>query len=491
MSNLAELSLSGRLRFLAKDAVIYGIASSFNKMLALISFPLLARHFSVSDYGAIDLLNTVVLILTLLVVFGQDSAVARYFYEDTTLAYRQQVVSQSLFLQGVLAAVLVPALIMASSRIGKNFRLGPDGAFLLILVSIQVPFFLLINFSQNLLKWNYQRGRFIFISVGSALATVIAFVCGVASSDFQLVDVFVIYVLVRAFFGVLGLYWVRHWLDWPRGLGRLKEMLPFAIPYGILGLLLAALPFLERGIVYSSLGGHNLGLFAAGAKVAMLILLPITAFEMAWGPFSMSIFKHEDAARTYRWTFNSLLVALLVLVMIFSAVGERVVVLLGSHRYEGAGIVVFALAMGLAIQGLSSVLGIGSVITKRSMLKLPGYAAMIAVAAASIPFLVSCYGIAGAALGSMAGYFVKTLIEAWLSHRAYPIGFAYTRAGLIVLVAICFGIGHMLTFGRFVWYGVSVIPLVGAGVILTLGWYYFLEAGERARIISLVRRSPR
>jgi O-antigen/teichoic acid export membrane protein len=39
---------------LFKDTFLYGGAAAFNKALSLITFPILARYFSVSEFGALD-----------------------------------------------------------------------------------------------------------------------------------------------------------------------------------------------------------------------------------------------------------------------------------------------------------------------------------------------------------------------------------------------------------------------------------------------------
>jgi len=53
------LSHAGRLKFLARDSVVYGGAAAISRAFALITFPLLAQHFSVADYGIIDLFSIV------------------------------------------------------------------------------------------------------------------------------------------------------------------------------------------------------------------------------------------------------------------------------------------------------------------------------------------------------------------------------------------------------------------------------------------------
>ena len=74
-----KLGQAERFKFLLNDSLVYGLGGALNKVLALFTFPLLARHFSVEQFGVIDLLNTSVVLLVTLLVFGQDSAVARFF----------------------------------------------------------------------------------------------------------------------------------------------------------------------------------------------------------------------------------------------------------------------------------------------------------------------------------------------------------------------------------------------------------------------------
>ena len=106
-NNLGQLD---RLKFLLNDAFVYGMGGSLNQLLALFTFPLLARHFGVEQFGVIDLLNTSVVLVVTFLVFGQDSAVARFFYDDDNSSRRRQVVSQSLAFQIIIFSIVIPIL---------------------------------------------------------------------------------------------------------------------------------------------------------------------------------------------------------------------------------------------------------------------------------------------------------------------------------------------------------------------------------------------
>ena len=483
MTTLAG-SVGARLRFLAKDSVIYGLGAALNKAITLITFPLLARHFSVQDFGIIDLLNTLVVLVITVLVFGQDSAVARYFYEHDEPAKRRQVVSQSFVFQLGILALVVPCMLMLSGPLSTLLKVGEDGETVVRLMILQVPFFLLINFSQGILKWTFRRWQFLFISVGSTVGTLTGLLLAIEFSDLSVVDLFTIYLVVRAVFGLVGVWFVGQWITWPTGLDHLRQLIPFAVPFGIVCVISSMLPFIERNAVVAMIGAEALGIFAAGAKVAMLIGIVINAFETSWGPFSLSIYREHDAARTFRAVLKVVAVGLCGATLLLSAIGDVLVVLLGSSKYAGAGQVVFALTMALAIQSIGAVTEVGIVFSKRSHLKLYAYGLGLVVAVVAIPLLGARFGVAGVAWGSLTGYICKTVFEAWLAQRAHHIQWQFAGPVCICVLTLAIGLAHQAWFDQAVLFGVRWIPVAGLSMLVALVWFVMLDSNDRTRLLQ-------
>jgi O-antigen/teichoic acid export membrane protein len=326
-----------------------------------------------------------------------------------------------------------------------------------------------------------------FISVGSIVATVIGLVVGIVFFDFGITEVFVVYLLTRGVFCILGLWWVREWLRIPDGWDRLREMLPFAAPFGVICVLSALLPFMERNMVQSILGSEELGLYAAGAKVGMLIALPINAFEIAWGPFSLSIFKEKDATASYRLILRCYSVLIFAMVLALTALGEPLLRVLGSMRYEGGGVVVFAVAMGLAVQALGSITSIGIVLSKKSYLKIYGYSVMIVVASIAIPLLARTFGFAGVAWGSLMANFAKTVLETWMAERVYPVAWGFTAPLALGTITLLVGVLYLATYEDMRMFNISLTPLLGIAVLLITTWSVILDSALRSRIMVLIR----
>ncbi len=85
--------------------------------------------------------------------------------------------------------------------------------------------------------------------------------------------------------------------------------------------------------------------------------------------------------------------------------------------------VVPALALALAIQGIAGSARSAHAV-KRAYLQLPAYAAFLVVGATAMWLLAVPFGLAGVAVGVLAGYTVKAVVATWLGQRAYPLSWS-------------------------------------------------------------------
>lgn len=481
------LSTRGRLQFLIKDSMLYGGAAALNKAFALITFPLLARHFSVVDYGLIDFFTVLVSLLATFFIFGQDSAVARFFYEYKDNETRRQLISQSLVLQILFVMAVFPLIWLSAGTLASSLSDAPAAELLLKLILFQVPFLVLINFSQNLLKWTFSRSRFLIISLGSVVLNVSILLIAVLVFNIGVAGVFVVSLAVQIFAGMLGVYFIRHWLIMPRNFGYLRELVPFAIPFGVIGCIATFTPALERSLTNSLLGSHELGLYAAGAKIAMLVSLVPQAFQTAWGPFSLAIYKEPDAVYTYNWVLKGFAMGVCIGVLLLSAIAQPVILLLVSERYAGAVIVVFPLAMGLAIQAISWITEIGIGISKKSYLNLYSYAIRLIVTSLAIFSMTKGLGLAGVALGVMVGYLATAIIASWLAQRSYPLPWEFRPVIGMIAGSMAIGLlGAWASAVLSIGIGAAVYG-TGAIAVMATGWFLLFSTEDRRRIVSEMR----
>lgn len=486
-NSAAGLANRGRLAFLLRDSGIYGLAAALSKAVSLITFPVLAKTLTVEEFGAFDYLLILASLFTTIFVFGQDSAVARYFYEYEDKDCRQQLISQSLSFQLLVLLLFLPVILFLTAQITNGISTIDEVKEAFAIVVLQLPFLLIINFSQNLLKWTFQRAKFLILSIGFAISHASVLVTVIVFFQAGILEAMLVGLVTGMLFGTLGLFFVREWLARPRGIGLLIEMLPFAIPYGVICVAAAFVPSLERSITASMLGAEALGIYAVAAKLAMLIALITSAFQTAWGPFSLSIYKQPYAGYTFNCVFKIISIVMCVICLFLALLAQPLITVLATERYLMAKVIVFPLAMGLGIQAMSWITEVGIGISKRSYLAIYPYMASILVTYICMNLLVPVLGLIGVGLSVLLSYVFRAIMASWLAQRVYPICWQYLPVVVLVAMTVIGGLLSLWTGQHLGPVSANLVLAVTIFLVLVIGWMVLLTQEERAQVRTLLR----
>ena len=88
-----KLSVKEKVKFLFRDSLFFGGLKAVSMLFPLLTIPILTRYFSVENYGLYDSLIVLANLVAAFLVFGQDSAVARWFYQVDEKKLKQKIVS--------------------------------------------------------------------------------------------------------------------------------------------------------------------------------------------------------------------------------------------------------------------------------------------------------------------------------------------------------------------------------------------------------------
>ncbi|WP_133366367.1 lipopolysaccharide biosynthesis protein [Qipengyuania sediminis] len=471
-----------RLRFLATDTAVYGLASTFSKSFSLLLFPILTRSMSVADYGRLDLALYMAMLLGLAMIWGQDSAVARLFFEDEERDRRRRTVTQALVLVLAQAALFAAAALLLL-RILSADLLGPESRQMMAVVVAYAAVSAILSFCQALLKWTFQRNRYIAIAMGMPAANLIVLLVLAGSDSFGALMALMTMTCVSAVFAVMALVMVRRWLIVPRDAAMFAKLVPLAVPYGLIAVIAALAPLVERGVVEDRFGAASLGLYAAAAKLASIATMLAMAFQMSWGPFAYALYKEADHARTYNLVLRGFSAVMCVTVLTLALAAAPLAGLLAGDRYLGAAPYVFPLAMAFGLQAIGWVTEIGIHLAKRPQLNLIGFSALILISLVGIVMLSDVLGIIGVPLGAMAGQLAMLIISASVAQRVYPIAWDYGVPAASIAVTVAAGLLGTFAAGALApWFYIGgILALIAINVL------FGLSGDDRRRVRDLSR----
>ena len=104
-----NLAAFGGTRILT-DSFFYGISNIFQKSFSFLIVFFLSKNLTVENYGIIDFILTLISLFSIIVIFGQDVAVARFFNQENTKIKKKLVISQSLTIHLFQIILFIPII---------------------------------------------------------------------------------------------------------------------------------------------------------------------------------------------------------------------------------------------------------------------------------------------------------------------------------------------------------------------------------------------
>ena len=333
------------MKHLLKDSTIYLIGEIISKVIPFLLIPYLSRKLGVAGYGQLSYYQTYIALFAILFSLAQEGAVTRYFYfygrngldliVRTGYFYTICIASLSfiiclLFKSEILLYLILSAVFQVFVTVQLSIRQCQKQALSYVIIqvlsgvlSLSITIFLLEFFKTNLVE-----KRILAILTSNALVFVISFFFLYRTEEKK--RKFSIYNYRIAFLYILGL-----------GLPMIFHHLSFYIKGQV-----------DRIFIYHKFSEVDLGLYAMGANIAMILLTLINALNKALVPYYYEAIKKKEITlqQIHKWALFSLIVPILISSIIY-VIPETLILWLLGNQFIGTKyyIVIFSISATLSI----------------------------------------------------------------------------------------------------------------------------------------------
>ena len=396
-------------RSLGRDLLTYGVMGGLSRSVHLLLLPVLARQFSTSEYGTVDMVAMVTSVLTLLMAVSLQSAVARSWFEAGRENEQKHLVST------ILAFVLVFGSLVAATV----WQLAGWFADLLLHDVSSAPYIVLGVFAALLTALNHipqmvlrMQRRILLYTVVTLLQTVsfasLALLL-ILQFDTGVIGVFVAQVLAGCLSLVVGLLAVSEHIGFRFAIRWLKSSLAFSLPLFPAVVVSKINRSLDRVLLVSFLGLGAVGLFGAAARIAMIISLLVDVFRQAWVPLAIAqIDGGGERNEFYRRALNYFAGSMTGIALVIAAYSPELMGLLVPVEYQAGYAVIPWLVGAQILHGSAQFTNLGMLISKKMFGNSKAAWTGVAVNITLAVFLIPRFGIWGAAIGSFVGSLVFT-----------------------------------------------------------------------------------
>lgn len=453
------------LKRLTGESLIYGLGQVSGRAVQFLLVPILTRVLTRDVYGVADLVLAYCQFVVLVLVFGMDGALVRFFYQEPDRQARRRMVGTSLWFR--LAVSIAASLLLAllARTLAPNLIGSSAYRKYLLIGAITLPFTLLSLFANDVLRVTFQPWKFIGLNVAQTLITGLASLYLVLVRHLGVAGVLYGKLAGDAAAALLGLVLARKTLAFVIDRQVLRRMLAFGLPvvpasiaYGIVGSA-------DRYFLQRARGLAEVGTYAVAVKFFAISMMAVSAFSLAFFPFAHARAHEPEAPRLFARVLGLYVVAASLAALVLGLFAPEAVALLAPPEYRAAARPALLLAFAAVAYGAYYVACLGIQLSLRTALLgwTAGAAAIAALAANAL--LAPRLGGIGAALATLLGNVTLAVATYVVAQNVHPLPYQGGRLLLLFLLAVGLGVVAQQGFVAPAW----SLPVKGAAIALFLG----------------------
>lgn len=403
-----------------KRSFYYLSGTAGSLLLGFLSFPLLTRTFSLSDYGTLDLIQKMVLLATAVGKLGLQNSALRFYEGSNLKQYYSTMLLGTLLTAGLSTTAACVALSLApASVIPRNLHwLIVVSAGLAVIRALQSIVLAFLRVEQRSAAYNAV------VLVSRAGTILLAFLLAAAHSLTVPAYIVITLVVEGGCIAAATLPLLKRGLvrlgDLDKGM--LKTAISFGLPLIAYELVTIVLDSSDRVLIAYLVNTNALGYYSAAAGISAYVQdLLVAPLNLALVPMYMKLWAHEGPARTEAFlsqSFEIFLIIVLAVLPVALTASKDALLVLSSSKYESAGRLLPVLLLGRLLYAATSFLNAPLLIYRKTaqMAKIVLFAAIVNIGLNFL--LIPAWGVQGAAAATSASLLLLMVLT-WQASRRF------------------------------------------------------------------------
>jgi O-antigen/teichoic acid export membrane protein len=419
---------------LFKESLIYGLSGYVGKFIGVFLLPLYTAALIPADYGILDLLGTISLVSTFLIVSGTDAAFGYFYFRKEFEQERKIIVSTTLWIRLVFSLVVLLLIIFASPLI-SSLLFGTNQRLFIVITGLTVSFTAVYSLFQELLRYEFRPWLYSIISTSSILINILLTIYFVLIAKQGVYGAIIASCIAYGIVAVVTIFYIFKRYRFGFSKKWFKEIVKYGYPLIGTGIAVWVLTSTDRYFLAHFADLSSVGIYAVGAKLAAFLGMIAGAFQMAWGPFSMEIQYETNAKKIYANIFFLFSAVNIIGIFIISMYSIDLLKVFTQPAYYNAKAVVPFLCLSTVLSAGYFMVVLGMYLSKKLE-----HTIWITITAAAINIglnylLTPKIGAIGASFSIMIANFAIFILTFRISQRFYFIPFDYKKVLVLALPA--------------------------------------------------------
>ena len=433
------------LKVLAQDTVIYGLSSIVPRFLNYLLVPLYTYTLKkCADYGVYNDLYSQTAILLIILTFGMETTFFRFINKEK--GDKTTIYSTTLIMVGSVCLSFVALVLLFINPIAS--ALGyPDHKWYIIVMYITVAQDAIQAIPFAYLRYQHRPIKFatlklIFITLNISLNLIAFWLMPKINPTWE-VNVGYAFAINLFCTSTISILMIRELMGfkWRFDKEKCRAMLAYTWPLLVLGAMgilnqVAGQILLPR-VLETENGRHQLGIYGACLKVAMIMVVLNQAFRYAYEPM---VFKNEEDRKNKELQSQAMKYLIIMLLLAFLFVTGYIHILkrlVGENYHEGLIIVPISMVAEMLMAISFNLSYWYKLIDQTWWGAIFSGAGCIALFTINFIFIPK-YGYVACAWAALAAYTIVTLLSYFIGQKKNPIKYPLRDIGIYVAIATLF-----------------------------------------------------
>ena len=472
------------LKQLRKDSIIYGVGGAISKSVPFFLLPIYTRIFTPSEFGNIEMMMVIIGLLTALLVMGMDSAQSFFYFEQKKNGpkFQRNVITAILHWRIAWGFVVIGVFTAVTPLLNNWFFNNQITSLHFMFSFLGALFMTVMAQSAEVFRLLYRPWTYIAVNLTNNIVTALIILLSVLYFDQGVLGYFVGICLGSLFALFVGWYLAREYLDFSRlHYKPWREYIKFGAPLLPAGLSFYFMSSLDRWFIQYYHGSAELGVYAVAAQISLIILLIIETFRKAWWPISMDAMHEGNGVELFRLIARYYVAVVMIGIIFITFFSNAIIEFMFTEAYYSAKNVVPILIWQSFYYGFYMIVSAGLIKAKKTLLIF--YISLVSVVINVLfnMLLVPEYASIGAALATVASFFILVLVSLIFSERVWRVDFQVGLFAFQVIVTL---------FAILIDYLIDDIymQILNLVIYLFILLYITINKEERGYIIKLLER---
>lgn len=482
------------LKQTAQQSFLYVCFQVIGLILSFLSFPIMTRIFSVSEYGDLALVNAILAILIPFAKCGMPTSVIKQYAlnateTDKTILYSSSLGGISIYFTIVFVVYSIIALFT------KNYFVLNIKQLLLV-----IGIALLSRSMQSLFSGFYRsEEKVLTLNVVGIIFRVGSIIVGITTCLLIIKGLYGYLLGTVVFEGVMtlwmiGMFYWKNVLDVKMiSLSEIKTLFAFGFPLICFEASSLVNDYADRFLIKYFLDSTQLGIYSVGYNLSLYVQGFITApIWMTVFPIYTKLWETQGMEKTASYLATILKAYLCIAILVLCGtllVSKEFVILAATEKYYPAAQVVPFVTGSILLYGTYHITGAGFYLLNKTKL-----IAMYMVICAMLHivlnvYLIPKYQIMGAAYSTVISYIVLTFLFTKKANSLLRIRWPIKDA----IVYMTFGVITALALWHVHLSNIVATLLIKFFACLTLymGLVFLYDRNLRVKAVSLIRNRAR